>query len=637
MKNMPTKKIYFRHDQFRKGQKEIIIDILESLENKKNFLFHAPTGTGKTDASLSACISYALENNKKILFLTPKTSQHKIAIETIREINTKYNLKIKTIDFVGKKNLCIEPGISQIKSGFYEICKNAIENKQCPFYLNTKPVNKTEKEITEQLIERENRGITILTSENSKNISFEFKNLQGKPMPLCPYEFSKIFAKNCQIIIADYYHLFSKKISSSFLAETNIDIKDCIVIVDEAHNLENRLINLLSKSLNTNIINRAIKEAEEIGSKETVIFLEDFLRNIENKAKEKFINKKNIYEKEEFLKENELIDEKYIKNIDQIILKIEDDGVEYIEKKKEIRSSLVNVALFLEGWFLIKGDDFVKYIKIENNIITIKNNAMDVSKITKEVFSNCYSSILMSGTLTPLNMYQEIYGLTDNSIIKEYMSPFLKENRLDLLVNNVTTKFTERNNLQYEKIGKITSAIVNSIPGNTVVFFPSFEILRDVEKHIKTNKQKIFQEEESTTNDFEEMILKFKNNSKLLGACLFAVMGGKASEGIDLPGDFLMGAVIIGIPLSKMEIYTRSRIEYYEKKYRKGWEYAYIQPAIQKVIQSAGRVIRTEKDKGVVVYLDSRYEWGNYRKHMPKTIIFKKTNTPHIEISDFFN
>lgn len=634
---MTTKKIYFRHDQFRKGQKEIIIDILQSLEERKNFLFHAPTGTGKTDASLSASISYALENNKKILFLTPKTSQHKIAIDAIREINLKYNLKLKAIDFVGKRNLCIEPGISQIKSGFYEICKNAIENKQCPFYLNIKPVNKTEKEITEQLIERENRNLTILTAENSKNISFEFKNLHGKPMPLCPYEFSKIFAKNCQIIIADYYHLFSKKISNTFLAETNIDIKDCIVIVDEAHNLEDRLINLLSRSLNTNIINRAIKEAEEIDSQDTLLFLKEFLKNVEDKAKEKFKNKKSLYEKEEFLKENELIDEKYIKDIDQIILKIEDDGVQYLEKKKETRSSLVNIALFLEGWFLIRGDDFVKFIKIENNTITIKNNAMDVSKITKEVFSNCYSSILMSGTLTPLKMYQEIYGLEDNSIVKEYLSPFLKENRLDILVNNVTTKFTERNNLQYEKIGKIASDIVNSIPGNTVVFFPSFEILREIEKHIKTNKPKIYQQEESSANDFEEMIAKFKKKSKLLGSCLFAVMGGKASEGIDLPGDLLMGAVIIGIPLSKMEIYTRSRIEYYEKKYRKGWEYAYIQPAIQKVIQSAGRVIRSERDRGVIVYLDSRYEWQNYRKHMPKTIVFKKTNTPHIDILDFFD
>jgi DNA excision repair protein ERCC-2 len=633
---MALKKIYFRHSSFREGQKQIIIDILESLENKKNIILHAPTGTGKTDASLSAAISFALENNKKILFLTPKTSQHKMALEVIREINLKYNLKIKAIDFVGKRNLCIEPGVSEIKTGFYEICKNAIQNKQCPFYLNIKPINKTQKEITEQLIERESRSINVLSAENSKNISYNFKSLQEKPMPLCPYEFSKIFAKSCQIIVADYNHLFSKRISDSFLPEINIDIKDCIVIIDEAHNLEERIIKLLSKTINTNIINRAIKEAEEINAEEITPFLKDFTNNLNEIAHEKFKDKKSLYEKEEFLKENEIVYKKYINNIEEIILKIEEAGIYFIEKKNETRSSLVTVALFLESWFLVNEENFVKYIKIENNIVSIKNNALDVSKITKKIFKNCYSSILMSGTLTPLSMYEEIYGLKENTILKEYSSPFLKENRLDILINNVTTKFTNRNHDEYKKIASITSDIVNSIPGNTVVFFPSFEMLREIEKHIKVTKTRIYQKEESTTNDFEEMITQFKDSSKLLGSCLFAVMGGKASEGIDLPGNLLMGAVIIGIPLSKMEIYTRARIDYYEKLYKKGWQYAYIQPAIQKVIQSAGRVIRGENDRGVVAFLDSRYEWDNYRRHLPRSIKFIKTKEYKEEIIKFF-
>ncbi|MDD4050052.1 MAG: ATP-dependent DNA helicase [Candidatus ainarchaeum sp.] len=634
---MPLKKIYFRHSSFREGQKQIIIDILEAFENRKNIILHAPTGTGKTDASLSAAISYAIEHDKKILFLTPKTSQHKIALEVIREINFKYNLGVKAIDFVGKRNLCIEPGISQVKAGFYEVCKNACMNKQCPFYNNVRPANKTEREITEQLIERENRSLTILSAENSRNISYDFKNLHGKPAPLCPYEFSKIFARTCQIIIADYNHLFSKKISSTFLAEINVDIKDCIVIVDEAHNLEERIIKLLSKTINLNIINRAIKEAEEIDEKNVESFLKDFVLKLEEIAHNKFKDKKSLYEKEEFVKENEIISEKYIKDIEEKIIEIEEAGISYIEKKNETRSSLVTVALFLESWFLIKEKDFVKYIKIEKNVITLKNNALDVSTITKEVFKNCFSSVIMSGTLTPLSMYEEIYGIKDNSVLKEYDSPFLKENRLDILINNVTTKFTNRNIDEYKKIGDITSQIVNSIPGNTVVFFPSFEMMRDIEKYIKINKPKIYQLEESTTDDFEKMINDFKDGSRLLGSCLFAVMGGKASEGIDLPGNLLLGAVIIGIPLSKLEIYTKARIEYYDKLYKKGWQYAYIQPAIQKVIQSAGRVIRSEKDRGVVFYLDSRYEWDNYKRHIPKNIKFIKTKEYKEEILKFFS
>ncbi len=634
---MPLKKIYFRHSSFREGQKQIIIDILDVLENKKNIILHAPTGTGKTDASLSAAISYALENNKKILFLTPKTSQHKIALEVIKDINTKYNLKLKAIDFVGKRNLCIEPGISQVKTGFYEICRHAIKKKQCPFYSNTRPINKNQKELTEQLIDRKIKEISILSSENSKNISFNFKSFKEEPHPLCPYEFSKIFAKNCQIIIADYYHLFSKKISDSLFSEINLDIKECIVIIDEAHNLEDRMIKLLSKTINTNIINRAIKEAEELDNKKVINFLKETINNLEEISKKKFKDKKSLYEKEEFLKENEIILEKHLENIEEIILKIEECGIEYLEKKNETRSSLLSVALFLENWFFLKGKDFVKYIKIENNTISIKNNAMDVSKITKDIFKDSYSNILMSGTLTPLIMYKEIYSLPENTVLKEYDSPFLKENRLDILINTVTTKYTNRNIEEYIKIGNLITEVVNQIPGNTIVFFPSFEMLRTIDKHIKINKPKIYQEEESSVIDFENMIEKFKDSSKLLGSCLFAVMGGKASEGIDLPGHLLVGAVIVGIPLSKMELYTKSKIDYYEEIYKKGWQYAYIQPAIQKVIQSAGRVIRSENDKGVIVYLDSRYEWENYRRHLPKSLKFIKTKNYKEEIEKFFS
>jgi DNA excision repair protein ERCC-2 len=634
---MTLKKIYFRHSNFRDEQKQIIIDILEALKNKKNMILHAPTGTGKTDAALSAAISYGLENNKKILFLTPKTSQHKVALDVIRGINLKYNSKIKAIDFVGKKNLCIEPGISQMKAGFYEICRHAVQNKQCPFYLNVKPINKNEREITDQLIERENKNLMILSSEHSKDIAYNFKSLQEKPMPLCPYEYSKIFARDCQVIVADYYHLFSKKIADSFLSEINIDIKDCIVIVDEAHNLEERIIKLLSKTINVSIINRAIKEAEEINELDVATFLKEFIINLEEIADIKFKNKKNVYEKEEHIKEHELLFKKYLENIEEQINKVEEAGINYLEKKNETRSSLVNLALFFENWFLVKGDDFVKYIKIENNVISIKNNAMDVSKITKDVFKSCYAGIIMSGTLTPLKMYEEIYGLKGNTILKEYNSPFPKENRLDILINNVTTKYTNRNVDEYKKIAKITSELVNAIPGNTIVFFPSFEMMKNIEKFIIINKPKIYQEKESTTESFEKMISKFKQNSNLLGSCLFAVMGGKASEGIDLPGNLLMGAIIIGIPLSKMEIYTKSRIDYYEKLYKKGWQYAYIQPALQKVIQSAGRVIRSEKDKGVIVYLDSRYEWGTYKQHLPKNIKFTKSKDYKKEIDNFFS
>ena len=214
----------------------------------------------------------------------------------------------------------------------------------------------------------------------------------------------------------------------------------------------------------------------------------------------------------------------------------------------------------------------------------------------------------MSATLTPLTMYKEIFGV-DSVILKEYQSPFDSTKRLDLLIPDVTTKFTNRNEQQYIKIANYINKIVNIVPGNIIIYFPSFEILSEVIKFIKISKPKIIQQENSSVEDFDRMIIEFKKGKRTFGNAMFAVMGGKASEGIDLPGDYLISAIIVGIPLGKMQLETKSKIEYYDKKYKKGWEYAYIQPAIQKAIQSAGRVIRSIDDRGVIVYLDGRYAW----------------------------
>ncbi len=629
MKEKDTTLIYFRHNNFRDGQKEIITDILTAITEKKNILLHAPTGSGKTDAALSAAITFAKENDKKILFLTPKTSQHKIALEVVADINKKYTLNLRAIDFVGKRHLCIDPVVSQTGSNFYEVCKYAREKGQCPFFINARPTDKTKKELLVYDLSQAFLDNLVISHHSIKEISENFKTGAGKPFPLCPYEVAKIYAKKCNIIIADYYHVFSKKISDSLLGELGVNLSDCIIIIDEAHNLEERLLKLQSKSLNTIILNKAAKEAGDLKNnvlKTTLLSLADAIETIaENKLKDR---------DEEFIKANELILE-YENHMLEIIDELEKTGLEYIEKTGEGRSALITVALFLNDW-LIDTQTHIRFAKKENRIVSIKHNALAITEVTKSVFDSAYCSILMSATLTPTSMYQEIFGLGKNLITKEYPSPFSEKNRLDLLVPGVTTKYTTRNDNNYKIYGDYINKCVNSIPGNVVIFFPSFEVMRYILPNIKINKPKIIQEEGTDSKEFEDMITKFKHESRKFGSALFAVMGGKASEGIDLPGNFLIGAIIVGVPLGKMELFTKARIDYYEKKYNKGWAYAYIQPAIQKTIQSAGRVIRSETDRGVVIFLDERYTWPNYKTYLPKTLKFKITKTPEIDISEFF-
>ena len=628
-KDKNTTLIYFRHNKFRDGQKEIITDILTAITEKKNILLHAPTGSGKTDAALSAAITFAKENNKKILFLTPKTSQHKIALEVIADINKKYSLNLRAIDFVGKRNLCVDPVVSQTGNNFYEVCKYAREKGQCPFFINARPIDKTKKELLIYDLGQTFSEKLVISHHSIKDISENFKIGAGKPFPLCPYEVAKIYAKKCNIIIADYYHVFSKKISDFLLGELGISLSDCILIIDEAHNLEERLLKLQSKSLNTIILNKAAKEAGDLKNnnlKTTLLSLADAIEVIsEKKLKDR---------DEEFIKSQELILQ-YENNMLEIIDELEKTGLEHIEKTGEGRSALITVALFLNDW-LIDTQTHIKFAKRENRGVSIKHNALSITEVTKNVFDSCYCSILMSATLTPTSMYQEIFGLSKTLVTKEYPSPFPEKNRLDVLVPGVTTKYTTRNENNYRIYGDYINKCVNSIPGNVVIFFPSFEVLHYILPNIKINKPKIVQEEGTTSKEFEEMINHFKSESRKFGSALFAVMGGKASEGIDLPGDYLLGAIIVGVPLGKMELFTKARIDYYEKKYKKGWAYAYIQPAIQKTIQSAGRVIRSETDRGVVIFLDERYTWPNYKTYLPKSLKLKITRTPEKDIQEFF-
>lgn len=624
-------KIYFRHDAFRKGQKEIIKDISEAIEERKHLLLHAPTGTGKTDSTLSVALKYAIDNDLKVLFLTPKTSQHKIALEVVNEINEKYDIDIKTIDFVGKKHMCVDPVISKTGSEFYEVCNKVIKQKSCSFYNNIKPQEKIKKEFALQNIQNYLKKEKVLSHQQIITLAENHKDYGNNPQPVCAYELAKIFAKDCKLIIADYYHVFSGKVANNVLSEMNIDLSNCIIIIDEAHNLQDRLAKLVSKKLSSFMLHRCIEEAKTVSNKKIVNVITKFINNFENIVEQKLDNNK----KEETVKKEEILIPDIENNLFEFISEIEDAGIKYIEKSDLHKSALVSFALFLEDWIVDKKEK-IRFVTKERGLLYVCHNAVDVSEITKPVFERVRSAILMSATLTPLNMYRELYGLDKKTLLKEHSNPFDSSKRLNLLVTDSSTKYTSRSSEEYKKIAETTSKIINSVSGNSIVFFPSFEILNQVVGHISTMKKTLIQTEAQTTKDFENMINNFKKLSKNFGGVLYAVMGGKASEGIDLPGDYLKCAIIIGIPLSVMSLEMKYKIDYYQQKYNNGWLYAYIQPAIQKVIQSAGRVIRTDSDRGAIVFVDKRYLWDNYRRCFPKDLKLKISRDVSKDIYDFF-
>jgi len=234
-------------------------------------------------------------------------------------------------------------------------------------------------------------------------------------------------------------------------------------------------------------------------------------------------------------------------------------------------------------------------------------------------------------------MYRDLMGFDNKTLLREYKNPFPEGNKLSLIIPDTTTKYTARDESMFKRIAGIIAGITNTVPGNTILFFPSYD-LRD-KVYIYFNKIS------SKTAFLEQRGLKKKEKNELLerfkcykdvGAVLLATSSGNFGEGIDLMGDFLKGVVIIGLPLDRPNIETKALIDYYENKFKKGWDYGYILPAITRVMQNSGRCIRSETDRGIIAFVDERYAWESYRKCFPNDSNLKVTKNYLEEIDKFF-
>lgn len=615
-------KILFPHNEIRNIQEELIMDIVSALGSKKNIIVHAPTGLGKTAAALSPCLKFAIDNGLNIFFLTSRHTQHMIAIETLKEIQRKYKEEFNVADIIGKKWMCLISGITGLYTAdFAEYCKNMKANNKCEYYFNTRKGAKLSVE-AKKIIED--------TKGHIHDIEEIKKECEEKKV--CPYEIIIEIAKKSNVIIADYYYMFNETISEQFLSKTSKEIEKAIIIVDEAHNLPARIRNLASARLTSFMIRKAVKEAKKYRYEETIgslTLIQDILLSIVRDIKE---GSERRVKKEEFIRK---INE--IKDYDELIADFEFIAADIRERQKQ--SSIGSIASFLKEW---NGQDegFARIASIKQfkkeSMIVLSYTCLDPSIVSKSVFEKAYSGILMSGTLTPTNMYRDLLGIS-NCIEKEYPNPFPQENRLNLIIPRTTTKFTLRCSEQYKNIAEACSNIVNAVPGNCIIFFPSYSIRDYVAAYFNNICRKTtFMEEPNLTKEEKTQLLERFKKYKDNGAVLLGCASGSFGEGIDLPGDLLKCVVVVGLPLQQPDLEIKELINYFDKKYSKGWDYGYLFPAFQKCLQNAGRCIRSETDKGIIVFLDERYIWPNYYRCFPKDwkLVVKKDFLG--EINNFF-
>lgn len=600
----------FSHETLRPGQDELVKTVKAAFLEKKHALIHAPTGLGKTAAVLAPALEHAIKNNLTIFFLTSRHTQHKIVLETVQKLKEKNKLPITLTSLIGKKHFCAQENVSTMNtSDFAHFCKSLVEENACAYYVNARSKN--------------NLHVKKLLYDFALNPSPPEQVIrQATSHMLCPYEVSLMLAQESRIIIADYYYIFHPLIREALLGKISKELNKCILIIDEAHNLPSRMRDLLTTRLSSNTIRLGIQEAKKYSLDDALsllVELQDILNSLSPKEGDKLILQ------EQFSKPLEKI-EKY----DEVI-EILESAAEAVRKEQH-NSHIGSIAQFISEW---RGPDkcFARVISRSNLAVTLSNKCLDPALLTKEVFAECATAILMSATLQPLTMYADLLGL-QGAMQKSFKSPFPEANRLALIVPKTTTKYSLRNEEQYKEIAEICAEIAETIPGCVMIFFPSYSVRDNVAGYFaEIYKSRIFYERAGMTKEEKQKLLD--NFAKCTSAVLLGVASGSFGEGVDLPG-VLKGVIIAGLPLDKPDLETTQLIKYYDEKFGKGWEYGYIMPAMNKCIQNAGRCIRTEKDRGTLIFLDERYSWPRYSSSFPSDWNTRITFNYREEIARFF-
>lgn len=589
-------------------------DIYGALTDKKIFIAHAPTGLGKTDASLSAAITYALENNLHIFFLTPKISQHRIALDVVNGIAKKNNLQITAVDIVGRSHCCIDESLTSLDTeSFHTACSRKRQREECVFYENARGYGRRGE------AKAENRFRVLLQDYGSGKNHHEII-LQGRRKQCCPYEWLLKLAERSNVIVADYYHFLMPQVRDVFLMKTKKRIEDSIVIVDEAHNLASRMRSSLSRSINSFTFMRMAKEMRHLGMDAGPVE-EEFLlwgSGLLGGELEKAVPMESFFA---FIARFGL-------SAEEAIRRLEDAGNAFIEKTGR-KSACLRLAAFIDSW----SDDApgcVRILKRKKDRIYLSKKMLDPSGATG-ILNHTAGAVLMSGSMLPLEMHRDILGLDrSRTIMRTYPSPFDPSNTVNVVAENLTTRYSRRDLEGYTAIANKIDSVITKTPGGAAVFFPSYEVMNNV-LPLVLSRNLVVQKPRMRPAEIRSLIKDFKEGGVLCG-----VQGGSLSEGVDFSEGEIKTVIIVGVALEEMGVESRALIDYYDEKFGRGWDYGYLYPGTIKALQAAGRARRKESDRVAVVYMDERFKWSKYNWILNRDEKIIVTKTPETEVERFW-
>lgn len=595
-------------------QMDIINDIRNALNDSRHIIIESGTGTGKTIVSLAAGLEHAKRNGKKIIYLTRTISQ---SDQVMRELKAISRIKeVSGLTVTGRNKSCpLFRGTKDYENLSPKVLSMMCDDKRsksikgaaggCRYYDRIK----TEIDGVEKYLKSD-----FPTSD-------EFDRYCER-IGVCPYEMKKQLMKKVDVVAVPYVQILSPDIRDNLMS--NLGVSDSpesiLLIVDEAHNLVDAARDQESFTINRDMVDNAIDECDTMKGNPTVWqevelkpFLSFFKNCIRNVATEKLgLNEKEVVLKDDYI-EKRMMDKFQMKpnDLDAAIEKVIDLGearTELLMEKGDNRvSEIQSLGISMRDWCSSASERFVRSLKIDQDGEYLSAKCIDPCEIS-QFLNSIPGAIHMSGTLQPLDQYARVLGIKGNPRFRMYPSPFPPENRAVIYVNDVTTqqKEMQKDPTMQNRLERYIATLCNSVDKNTLVFFTSYYFMRLMRPYLETHINKdLYWEESRNQRRTMENLSSFRNGRN---GVFFSVMGGSVAEGMDFPGDELCYAIIVGIPYPPPSSEQKAMSEMFDQRYGagKGWIYTSEVPAIRKMKQAIGRLIRTETDKGMAVILDSR-------------------------------
>ena len=569
---------------YRKGQKELVSGVYHTMRTEKQLFIQAPTGIGKTMAAIFPAVRAVGEGyGDKIFYLTAKTITRTVAEEAFHILKEK-GLSYKTISITAKEKLCL--------------CEETDCNpEKCPY--------------AEGHFDRVNAAVFEILNAKDTYLREDLLE-QAEKYRVCPYEMCLDISSWVDAVICDYNYVFDPNVYLRRFFSDGVK-GDYLFLIDEAHNLVERGRKMYS----------------------TVLCKEDFLETAkivkEHSAKLYKILKKCNRMMLEYKREcDECTVMENIAGLSLQLMNLLGEMENFLEKEHEekVQKAVLEFSFSVRHFlnmYDIADENYVIYSHYDDEqrfLITLY--CVNPKRNLQECLNKGRGAVFFSGTFLPLPYYRSLFSERRDDYAICASSPFLRENLKLLVACDVSSKYTRRGVSEYEKMAEYIYELAAGKQGNYMVFFPSYRMLEDIYEIFRNKTEErqfevscILQSSNMTEQEREEFLEAFQENSAktLIGFC---VMGGIFSEGIDLTGERLIGAAIVGTGLPQVGCEREILKNYYDEKAQNGFAYAYRYPGMNKVLQAAGRVIRTKEDRGVVLLLDERFLQREYLELFPQ-------------------